>query len=189
LAHFTSLKSNRWILEILAVSIAYAVAFFLTHYLFYPLQLKIVPEFESLANLLYLPHGVRVLAAWLLGWRSVFALAPGAFISQNLLFEQPIWDFKFFAVFLIGIVVAPLAFSLLKFAKFDARAREENPPCWQCVMLVGVFASLLNALLANLVLGTLTIDFLGYLVGDVFGLFFVVLILVLVFRQMRARGY
>lgn len=187
--HFKCLKNNLWFLEMLAVSIAYILAFFLTHYLFYPLQLKIIPEFESLANLMYLPHGVRVLAAWLLGWRSVVAIAPGAFVSQNLLFEQPIWDFDFFGVFFIGIVVAPLAFSLLKFAKFDASAREENPPCWQCVMVVGIFASLLNALLANLVLGTLTIDFLGYLVGDVSGLFFLVLILMLVFRQMRAWGY
>lgn len=186
---FARQKSSRLLLEIAAVSTAYIAAFLVTEFVLYPLQIKVVPEFQSFAFLVYLPHGVRVLAAWLLGWRSVIALAPGAFVAQYYLFDRATGGISGLAVFIIGIIVAALAFSLFRIAGVNASARPDHKPCWQCVMAVGVLASVLNAMLANFALGTFAIDFMAYLVGDTFGLFTLVLLLILIFRQFRARGY
>ena len=186
---FARPKSGRLLLETAAVSTAYIVAFLVTEFVLYPLQIKVIPEFQSFAFLVYLPHGVRVLAAWLLGWRSVIALAPGAFVAQYYLFSRATGDISGLAVFVIGIVVGALAFSLFRIAGMNAFAGTDHKPCWECVMAVGVLASVLNAVLSNLVLGTFAIDFMAYLVGDTFGLFTLVLLLVLIFRQFRLRGY
>lgn len=185
---FVGLIRNRRLLEVVTVSTAYIAAFLVTSFVLYPLQLKAVPEFESYAILVYLPHGVRVLSAWLLGWRSVLALAPGAIIANYYEFDQASWDSNHIMVFLIGIIVAALAFSLFRVVGVNAYAMPDRMPRWQTVMAVGVLASALNAVLTNLVLGTFAIDFLAYLVGDVFGLFSLLLLLILVFRHFRIRG-
>lgn len=180
---------NRWIVETVSVSAAYLLASSLTLYFIYPIQLKLVPEFPSFASLLYLPHGVRVLAAWLLGWRSIIAMMPGAFIAQYYWVYTRDVDILFFGILGIGLLVAPIAFGLFRKFGLDAEAQVGRAPRWQWVMGVGVLASLLNSSMTNLVLGTTGINNLAFLIGDVFGLFFLVLILILFFRQLRARGY
>jgi len=173
----------------LAVSSAYMFASILTLYFFYPIQLKLVPEFPSFASLLYLPHGVRVLSAWLLGWRSVIAMGPGAFFAQYYWVSERDMDATFFIILASGLLVAPLAFKLFKMIGLESEATNGRVPRWQLVMLIGVVASLLNSFSTNFILGTSGINNLAFLVGDVFGLFLLVLILILFFRQMRIRGY
>lgn len=60
--------------ETLIASGLYLAAFLVVFEVVTPLQSMFFPEFPSRASLLFLPHGIRVLTAWLLGWRAIPAL-------------------------------------------------------------------------------------------------------------------
>ena len=49
------------------VIVAYMLAHGLTAWLITPVQALLLPDVTAFASLVYLPHGVRVLATWLLG--------------------------------------------------------------------------------------------------------------------------
>ena len=64
------------------VSAAYLVAYVLSIYALLPLQSAYTPQLTSYASLLFLPHGIRVLTAWLYGWKAIPLLAPAALLTH-----------------------------------------------------------------------------------------------------------
>ncbi len=56
-------KLSEWTAPILVISAAYLFAFFVSFIAVMPLQDAFLPSFGNYASLLYLPHGVRVVAA------------------------------------------------------------------------------------------------------------------------------
>ena len=54
-------------------------------------------------------------------------------------------------------------------------------------MGVGIVTSVLTALLTNMAFGSAKVEYVAYLIGDIFGLFFLMLGLLYVFRFMRRR--
>ncbi len=171
--------------ETVVCSALYLGAFFFTFQVWMPVQGAFFPRYGSYASLLFLPHGVRILTAWLLGWRATLALLPGVFAAfayvagVNVLYPSRL------AAIVIAVSVAPAMFSLVARLGLDLAPRAGRAPCWICVMGVGVLASFVGAALTNLVLGNGPIDYFAYVIGDVSGLFFLMLILMLVFRWMR----
>lgn len=171
--------------ETAIVSGLHLVAFFVTFNILMPIQGLFFPEFASFASLLYLPHGVRILAAWLLGWRATVALLPGVFISFSLMIGMGVFEpSRLFAV-VVAITAAPATFHLLYYFGWDFAPRADRTPCWPCIMGVGVIVSIIISLLTNLSFGSNPADYFAYLIGDVAGLFFLMLILMFTFRRMR----
>jgi hypothetical protein len=79
-------KTETLLLAFAIVSAAYLITFFLSIYVFLPFQAQYTPELAAYASVLFLPHGVRVLSAWLLGWRAISLFAPTAFFTHWLNF-------------------------------------------------------------------------------------------------------
>lgn len=177
------------LVETLAVSAAYVAAFLLSFEILLPLQNTVFPEYPSYASLLFLPHGVRVLAAWLMGWRAVPALLPGVILVFAYVGGTNVFLPNRIAAIVIAVTVAPLIFHALKVIGLDLFPHPEKRPCWSCIMGVGVITSLLIAGLTSLAFGSATTEFVAYLIGDVAGLFFLMLGLLYIFRFMdRANG-
>ncbi len=174
--------------ELAITSLSYILASFVTFKIIAPVQDLFFPQFPSRASLLFLPHGVRVLSAWLLGWRAVPALAPGVFIVFAFLVGPTALEPSRLAAMAIAVTSAPLVFWVMSQLGWDASPRPDRMPCLICVMAAGVVSSVMIALLTNLVLGTGLEDFVAYFIGDFFGLFFLMMILMFVFRMMRRRG-
>lgn len=153
-----------------------------------PLQNLFFPEYPSRASLLFLPHGVRVLAAWLLGWRAIFALLPGVFIVFALLAG---WDvFLPSRLLAIGIAVTtvPAVFYICKWLGWDLFPRSDRTPCWTCIMVVGIVTSVLVSVLTNMTFGSATEEYVAFLIGDISGLFFLMLGLSYAFRLVERHG-
>ena len=53
------------------VTLAYVLASSVVTWLVAPIQPIFIPEVTLFAALIFPPHGVRVLSAWLFGWRSI----------------------------------------------------------------------------------------------------------------------
>lgn len=181
--------TNRWttgLQEILMVSGLYIGTFWLTSLVWMPLQNLFFAEFVNFASLLYTPFGVYVLSAWLLGWRSAIAILPGVIFifwwlgGANILLPSRIISI------LITICVAPGLFHLLALVGWDVRPQAGKQPCWSCVMVAGTLISIAKSVLINIALGSTPTEYIAYMIGDISGLFFLMLILMLIFRTMRA---
>ena len=175
------------LIETLAASGVYLLAFFVTILVISPVQHSFFAEFPSRASLLFLPHGVRVLAAWLLGWRSTVALLPGILIGSVFVYGGDAFGPGQLVASTIALTVGPATFHALALAGYDIFPRPDRSPCWACVMATGVAISILNGVLINAALGSGPVDYFAFLIGDVSGLFFLMLILMFVFRSMRLR--
>jgi hypothetical protein len=173
---------RKWASETFFASLAYVVVSILTFEVLMPLQNVFFPEYPSRASLLFLPHGVRVLSAWLLGWRAIFALLPGVFLVFAYLGGSDVFLPSRLMAIAIAVTTAPAIFYLLKWIGWDLFPRSDRQPCWSCVMGVGVVTSILMSGLTNLAFGSATAEYVAFLIGDISGLFFLMLGLYFAFR-------
>ncbi len=153
-----------------------------------PLQNLFFPEYPSRASLLFLPHGVRVLAAWLLGWRAIFALLPGVFIVFATIGGTDVFLPSRLLAITIAVTTVPAVFYALKWVGWDLFPRADRKPCWTCIMVVGVVTSFLVSLLTNLAFGSATEEYIAFLIGDISGLFFLMLGLHFAFRYVDRKA-
>lgn len=168
-------------------STIYVIAFLLTFEVLMPVQYLFFAEFTSSASLLFLPHGVRVLTAWLLGWRSVIALLPGVFLTYAYVGGANVFLPSRLAGITIAVLVAPLVFAAIAKGWRDIRPAKDRTPCWSCVMVAGVAAAIIGGILTNFAFGSPPLDYFAFFIGDVAGLFFLMLILMFVFRYLRSK--
>lgn len=170
------------------VSGSYVMASFISLGLIMQVQQVFFDSMYPVTSLLYLPHGVRVLAAWLLGWRSVPALMPGVFAGYAYYLG---WDvFSLYWILKISILCTlPAAvFHGLRLFGMDLRPQTGKAPCWACIAAAGLLVSLLGSALSMLTSDDPLTGYFGYVIGDFFGLFFLCLLLMFAFRCMRKAG-
>ena len=179
---------RRWASDTAYASLTYVVASFLTFEVLMPLQNIFFPEYPSRASLLFLPHGVRVLSAWLLGWRAIYALLPGVIIVFAFLGGTDVFLPSRLMAIVIAVTTVPALFYALKWAGFDLFPAPDRKPCWSCVMGVGIITSFLVAGLTNLAFGSAGVEYIAFLIGDISGLFFLMLGLYFMFRVMDQRS-
>ena len=153
-----------------------------------PLQNVFFPEYPSRASLLFLPHGVRVLSAWLLGWRAIFALLPGVFLVFAFLGGSDVFLPSRLMAITIAVTTVPAVFYLCKWVGWDLFPHPDRKPCWSCIMGVGVITSILVSGLTNLAFGSARVEYIAFLIGDIWGLFFLMLGLYFTLRLLDSRS-
>jgi hypothetical protein len=177
----------------LACSLAYLAALVVVNLGIDPATRLVFGDRFGFVILIFLPHGVKVMAGWLLGWRSVPMLAPGFVLGHFVLFPG--------APFVAGPVIAALylanamiAFELFARSGFDLMGHGRMRLNWRGIVLVGAIASALSTLTAQVLLEVeVPIDrqlrlVLQIVAGDVAGLVVLMLGMLAVFRRMRPRG-
>ena len=175
------------------VILAYVLCHGLTALLITPLQNQLFPDVTLFASLLYLPHGVRVLSAWLLGWRAFPPLCLGAAASEVLFTPAEfgsITDPVLIASIAIGASSALVAFEVFRLVGRPLYAGRERRVDWRALLLVGVLASVLNSVGQAFVFSDRILpDHMAsivatYAAGDLLGLVVTTLGLMMVFRWM-----
>ena len=149
------------------------------------------------ASFLFLPHAVRVLGAWLYGPKIVFPLLAIAVICHTQLIDKSIFEFTRGDIISVlgGVICAPLTFEAMKIMRVDVYPKDEGIISWRTLLFVGIVSSVINAFVNGVgnsayydVENTISV-LLRYLVGDVVGLFVVLIILVFATRKYRKGGY
>ena len=178
----------------LIIVLVYVFCFGVTDLLVAPLQSLFLPNLTVFASLLYLPHGVRVLATWAYGWRAIPALLLAGALSA-LLFrgeqERELLSPLLLESLLVGACCAFVAFEAARRLGVDVYFGQERRLRWGGVLIIGAFASFLNSAGQVIVYsGLVEIErllhmALIYAVGDIFGLVFCMFGLMLVFRRLR----
>lgn len=176
---------RQWVAATVLVSGCYLAVFLLTFGVIMTLEERIAPVFANFTSLIFLPHGVRVLSAWLLRWRSVPMLIPGATIGHLYLYG-PVIDLRLALGWAVGLGCAPLAFALLERAGLAFRPKSSRRTHWRDIVLVGAVASVFNSGFSALAYGNGIVTTSARFVGDIMGTV-VCLALLMVVLRLRDR--
>lgn len=180
--------SRQALLDFALVSFAYLASGFLTFQVIYPLQSWAFGPLPNSISLLHLPHTVRILAAYFLGWRSVLYLFPVSIISVYLTHgeAQDMVTLLLLASLIsaVGYLGFLTACALKKALFADLPAQKD----WILLLIAGAVASLLNAAGHAAIIPAGGIFEVGYLIGDMGGLFFTLIALILVFRTFDTKS-
>jgi hypothetical protein len=169
----------------------YLALHFLQFFVIFPLEAKYGSNVTWLASLFFFPHLVRVLAVWMLGPLAFFALLPADIIIHLIIHpDRQLTDIQML-VPLVGSGCAIIAFELFKLAGMNFYMTATNISNWRPLLLIGAFASVINAigtslLYRGLILLNDSLLLLGnYIIGDVLGLFIGLLVLMVLMRLLR----
>ena len=171
----------------------------LLHISAFIIQMKVIVPFEvaaaghigSLASVLFLPHAVRVLSVWLLGPKAFFALFPASLFISYLFFRHDYDPGTLFLITLWGSASAVIAFEFLRLMNLDVYPKNAARINWRSLIFAGCVASFFNSvggtylkregLSAPEIFELLS----RYLIGDIGGLLFCLIVLMLILRYVR----
>ncbi|OBY26831.1 hypothetical protein [Leisingera sp. JC1] len=179
------------------ITAAYIICHGLTAWVVTPVQGIFLPEITVFASLIYLPHGVRVLAVWLLGWRAVLPLAAGAFLSEWIFTEagvRQLMEPVLLESVAVGAVSAFVAFEIAGLFGWNLYAGQPRRISWTSLLAVGALASLINSAGQSVVFSGLIFPgdqlpvMAVYAAGDLLGLAVCMLALTMIFRWLRLAG-
>ena len=176
---------------------AYVLCHGLTALVVTPVQSIVLPEITVFASLVYLPHGVRVLATWILGWKAVPALVAGVSISAWI--WSPSEDLNFLEPalaggILVGSASAFVAFEIARLVGINVYLGGSRRLKWKGLIAVGALSSVVNSFGQTLVYsGIIDLEkvigvWAVYAIGDLVGLIVCMVVLMFVFRWSRVFG-
>ena len=142
-----------------------------------PIETMMVERNVALVSILYLPHAVRVLGAWMVGPKSVLALIPTSicvyFATRPDTGTLAPADF---IIPLVGALCAPVAFELMRFVRIDVYPKSTGLISWRTLVFAGLLSSIINSFFSTLFLeGRFPIEdtfdvLTRFIIGDIMGL-------------------
>ena len=158
-----------------------------------PIETMMVERNAALVSLLYLPHAVRVLGAWMVGPKSILALIPASICGYFFIVRPDTGTFTpaDFIIPIIGALCAPVAFELMRFVRIDVYPKSTGVISWRTLVFAGLLSSIVNSFFSTLFLeGQFPIEdtfdvLTRFVIGDVMGLVIILLLLVSLLKAFR----
>jgi hypothetical protein len=175
----------------LIIIIGYILAFTIVSAGVMPLQNTLLPSISPYAALVFLPHGVRVLATWLYREKALIPLLVAHLLMYRLFYWHSDDAATNMVAVLSGSFCAFIALQLFNFSRIDVSLNNLSISHWRTLIVFGFMASIFNALGNTLALGgvissELHIDVvIAFIIGDTLGTAACLLILMLLIRLRR----
>jgi hypothetical protein len=158
-----------------------------------PVETMMVERNAALVSLLYLPHAVRVLGAWMVGPKSILALIPASICGYFFSMRPDTGAFTpaDFIIPMIGALCAPVAFELMRFVRIDVYPKSTGVISWRTLVFAGLLSSIINSFFSTLFLeGRFPIEdtfdvLTRFVIGDVMGLVIILILLVCLLKVFR----
>jgi hypothetical protein len=156
-----------------------------------PFEIAAAGHMGSLASVLFLPHAVRVLSVWLIGPKAFFALFPASLFISFLFLRHEYDTFTLFLITLCGASSAVISFEFLRLVNLNVYPKNIASINWRVLVFAGCLASLINCLGGTFLKseGLEPLEILElvtrYLIGDIGGLLFCLVVLMLALRYYR----
>ena len=156
-----------------------------------PFEIAAAGHMGSLASVLFLPHAVRVLSVWLIGPKAFFALFPASLFISFLYLRHEYDTFTLRLIALWGALSAVISFEFLRYVGFNVYPKNTASINWRLLVFAGCLASFINCLGGAFLKskGLTTVEILElmtrYLIGDIGGLLFCLVVLMLALRYLR----
>ena len=173
----------------LFVTFTIFVFFFLIQkYMIYPIEKYLFPSYLiDKASILYLPHAVRIIAYYVLGFKALIPI----FISQCFTFIYLNNGDVIETIILSAssTFTIYLGFQFFKHFKNQASFNLDEIVDWKKIILIGTMVSIINSTVGSLYFFTfdskIDIDLilnLRFIMGDIFGLLFGMFLFILVLK-------
>ncbi len=179
------------------ITMIYVLCYGLTSFFVTPIQKTFLSEATVFASLIYLPHGVRVLATMFYGWKAIAPIILGNILAGFFFAPQAVLERELLP-WLLPIIVAScssyMAFELFRFFGKDYYAKVDANLNWTQILSVGFTASIINSIGQSIILGSMfnlvenPFVFLIFTIGDTMGLLVSLFVLMLVFRWIRQHA-
>ena len=176
---------NEHLMNLLIVSVAFIIAFSLTLGFVFPLQRILLANVPITISLLFLPHGVRVLAFYFYGWKAIFYILPASLLMTYLSARNGVPLALPSAV--VSTVACYVGYRLCTLIMSDDGSNFGKHK-WKFFLFVGAVSSVVNGAALSVYKGvenpfTTT---LGYVIGDMAGLMLAFYMLIIAFRIARS---
>ena len=187
-SYFTKYLSHWFILTILAYSLLSAIQALII----LPIETSLFSHNTAVVSMLYLPHSVRVLAAWMIGPRSIFALIPASLMVHFIMQMDngPLLPADF-TIAMVGALCAPVAFVLMRTLRINIYPCGSGIISWRTLVFAGLLSSILNSFFSTFFLEDKfpiedTFNVLTrFIIGDVMGLVVVLLLFLGILKAFR----
>jgi hypothetical protein len=171
--HFSKFFSHWFVL----IFLAYLGLVAFQNLIIMPIETMMVERNVAVVSLLYLPHAIRVLGAWMVGPKSILALVPASicvyFVTRP---DNGSLTQADFIIPMVGALCAPVAFKLMRFVRIDVYPRSTGVISWRTLVFAGLLSSIINSFFSTLFLeGRFPIEdtfnvLTRFIIGDVMGL-------------------
>ena len=180
---------NKELNTFVLLSGAYIISHALTTGFVSPLQTTLLAGVSNKIGLLFLPHGVRIIAMYYFGWRAILLILPASYLMWFLTVYGGGVELSMYAP-TVSLVTCWIGVTLAK-AVFEERSKMLDVSAWKFLIVAGAAGSLLNGIGLSFLQhdSQVGLSILGYMIGDLAGLFASLLILVYVFRFIRASSH
>jgi len=179
--------------EFAVIFVAFVFAFALVDFVVAPVQHYFVSSSTMAGSLLFIPHGIRVLAVWLCGVRAILPLIAAEFLGGIFLWQPDVSLDVLLGSSMVGGLCVYLAFELFRLAGIELRpdGKDSALTSWRSLILLASIASVFNSVGKQIFfesLAPLTDEIVSvtlFWVGDTLGTFACLLLLIGIRRRFR----
>ena len=177
--------------EFAVILIAFVLAFALVDFVVAPIQHQFVSSSVMAGSLMFIPHGIRVLAVWLCGVRAILPLIAAELFSCILIWEPVFGLDVFLGSAMVGGLCVYLTFEVFRLAGIEMRpdGKDSALTNWKSLILLASIASVFNSVGKQIFFGGLApladeVLILGiFWIGDTLGTFACLLLLLVSIRR------
>ena len=179
--------------EFAVIALAYIVGYLLVDYIVAPIQYLYLSRDFTVGSLLFVPHGIRVLAVWLCGSRAILPLIIAELLCTVLLWQPDVAISTSLGSSMVGGICVYLTFELFRLAGIEMHpdGKDSALTNWKSLILLASIASVFNSVGKQIFfesLAPLTDEILilaMFWVGDTLGTFACLLLLIGIRRRFR----
>ena len=179
--------------EFAVIFAAFITAYALVRFVVAPVQNYFISTNEMMGSLLFIPHGIRVLAVWLCGVRAILPLILAELLGGLFLWQPDVGLSGLLGSSMVGGLCVYLTFELFSLAGIELRldGKDSALTNWKSLILLASIASVFNSIGKQIFFGSLAplTDELLILAmfwsGDTLGTFACLLLLIVIRRRFR----
>ena len=179
--------------EFAVIFIAFVLAYALVDFVVEPIQHRFLSSSTMAGSLLFIPHGIRVLAVWLCGVRALLPLIFAEFVGGIFLWQPDVGLDVLLGSSMVGGLGVYLTFELFRLADIEMRpdGKDSALTNWKSLILLASIASVFNSIGKQIFFGSLApltdevLILAMFWIGDTLGTFACLLLLIGVRRRFR----
>ena len=179
--------------EFATILVAFVLAFALVDLVVEPVQHQFLSSSTMAGSLLFIPHGIRVLAVWLCGVRAILPLIAAEFLGGIFLWQPDVGLDVLLGSSMVGGLCVYLTFEVFRLAGIEMRpdGKDFALTNWKSLILLASIASVFNSIGKQIFFGGLApltdevLILAMFWIGDTLGTFACLLLLIGIRRRFQ----
>ena len=179
--------------DFLIIALAYIVGYLVVDYIVAPVQYLYLSRDFTVGSLMFIPHGIRVLAVWLCGSRAILPLIISELLCTVLLWQPDVAISTSLGSSMVGGLCVYLTFEVFRLAGIEMRpdGKDSALTNWKSLILLASIASVFNSTGKQIFFGSLApladeiLILVAFWIGDTLGTFACLLLLIGIRRRFQ----